>query len=248
MGMIQPVARIARTRAITIAAALLLGVGAVAALPAVPASAAAEPVVWTIDQSGTTVTGWTNVTCSAVNFSFPTTDYAYQVYNPCSGRIWLHAYSGGVTYSYCINPGGGFAYGFGRDYTNIQVTTVTTSCEPDGHFRIDWGDSQTPGVIDATQDPTCDPGQLVTITTYYVIHVEDETDDVSNVNASWIQCDTRLWLHQSDSGTGNPSLCVDPGTQTSYYWGPPAVYWEVSTTLNQAACSAGNPPEPLMSY
>jgi hypothetical protein len=242
--MIQLILRIIKRRTAAIIAALLLGLTALAGLPTASAQAA----------SGLSVVAWYEVNGQAEPLyppcdypqvaDLPSGSYVLQINNTCDTRVWLHAYIDGTIYTYCVSPGA-LAYSFARQYSDIQVTTITKPCDNgNGHFIADWGDPTNQlSNIAVTTTPRCLPSKVY-IQTLYLFDVDNKAYDVSLSGAAqghtnWVNCDTRLWLHVDDGGNSTQTICLSGNNFTQQY--PDHTYWEVTVTNNQAPCSAGGP-------
>ncbi len=232
--MIRRIAKINLGRAAPIIAGLMLAAGALAAVQAPPASAASSVVSWwNVGGVAKEQTGSVYPCGKSWQINQNGTQ-PLEVYNPCSGRVWVHVYdySAGKTYAYCVNPGGGLAYPASRfppwrsgDGTDIQLSANTSACDSGQTFAIWWESASTSRIT--TQVYACEALTL----TWTGEFVEEAYNQ---------GCDTRLWLHEYDSGTG-ATYCVDPGTVAQL---PADAYWQVEMVSNQAPCNAGGPPYP----
>ncbi len=207
----------------------VLSVGGLAVLPTVSASASASAVgYWTLPAGNV---GRADYSCSkpAIHTNSGSEGLA-EVRNDCGVRVWLHGYnySTGKIDAYCVNPGGGLAYDFSIEYTDLQVTTNKSQCDSGSIFQIGWYDGTG---FPAYNSYGCLIGKSYTWTKRWVY-------SVSNADG----CNFRIWLHQYDNGTGK-SECVNPGAHvpaTLGYTSP--VYWQVQATGNQVPCDRGGPP------
>jgi hypothetical protein len=218
--------RAARRLMSALAAGWLLAAGAVAVLPAGPASASDDLTAWFSQDPDTALQPCT----TPGTFWYP--GAAQEVYNPCGGRVWVHYISGSAVATFCVNPGG-LAYDLPitwqpGDSTNIQLTSNTARCDAGNGFELYT-------LVGVGTTPLPSPYNC---TNYGAI---PETN-------SWIylvqpyDCNTRIWLHQNPDGTGN-SLCIGPpGLHDSVGPFTEDEYQQALTTNVQAPCSAGGPP------
>ncbi len=218
--MMKWIAGTTRGRAVTLTVGLLLAVGGLAALPAVPANASSTVVAW-----------WNLPGGGAEELSFYCSEIgtstiggnALEVYNPCGTRVWLHYYdlSNNHIYAYCVNPGGALAYDFSYPYSDLQVSSNPEPCDYEHTFMGNWDNE-----LHITEDTYgCEMGVVTTLPGSSVI----------SVNSG---CNFRIWLHQHDDGTGN-AYCLSPGLYNSFNYG---AYWQIQETYNQTPCSAGGAP------
>ncbi len=221
--MMRWIARIAVGRAAKITVGLMLAVGGLAALPAVSASAGSSVEAWWTPTGGGSV----------YPKPYPCTAYQYevqgkpvQVDNNCGTRVWLHYYDtgNGQIYAYCVDPGGGVAYDFNYPSSDIQVSSNSSQCDSGATFVIYWHSDNSTYVEDHSYG--CNVGTVETMTGYFIA-------------SAYNGCNTRMWLHEYDNGTGN-SLCMNTGVTTGPY---SVAYWQVQVSYNETACSAGGPPE-----
>lgn len=214
----------------------MLAVAGLAELPADPASAASSVVsYWGSshyeDSGGSYQCGTSWQWRQGVN-------KIDDIYNPCSGRVWVHYVSVGTgqVQAYCVNPDGRLAYAIPLQwnstvtYSDIQLSANTSACASGQTFAIAWenADSQI-----RTQSYTC-LALTLTITGEFV-------EEASNLG-----CVSRMWLHESASG-GGASYCINPGQ--AIYESPADVYWQVKkrTTSPRAALAARRiPTEPVL--
>jgi hypothetical protein len=229
--MMRRIARIATSRAATIAMGLLLATVSLGGITTTPASAAGSIVSWWQPAGGGTAYE-NNYSCSAQNDGLQ--GHPLEVYNACGGRVWLHYddAAAGAVYSYCVNPGGFLAYGFndsggwlasfGKVATDIQVTANTSPCDAGPNLDVTWlnGNGGDP------KSYHCEGQAPVSRPAYSVFYVGNG-------------CLTRVWLHQTAAGTGN-TACVSPGSGLEP--SPSDEFLLVQETPNQAPCSAGGPP------
>jgi hypothetical protein len=248
--MMQWIARITTASMARIVAGLALVVACLVMFPAGPASASSMVVgIWS-DQTDDAL-----VPCGSPG-TYTYGSKALEVYNPCGDRVWLHYYdnANGQVYTFCVNPGGGLAYGFSYPFTDLQLTSNPSPCyASNAQFEIAWWNGSN---IPTFYTFACNPGQAFTNIAggpgrgNWVLAV---WNDESATNQGPGTCNFRIWVHQTDSGTGQ-SACMDPGSTL-----PPGlpfpgvlngggyqtpVYWQVQETYNQAPCSAGGPPYP----
>jgi hypothetical protein len=223
------IGRMTAGRIARIGAGLALAAGALAALPAVPASASTSVMAeWNVGTASNPDDIPVTLPCGNPG-TFTYGGQALQVYNPCPDRVWLHYddNSNGQIYTFCVNPGGGLAYAFSYPFTDIQVTTNASQCDSDGGFTIVWLES---GLLPAPSPLSCTMSPVPhTFSEHWVMGITLDS------------CNYRIWLHQTDSG-GGQSLCLDPGQVTPSY--PTPVYWQVQETNNQTPCHAGGPQYP----
>ncbi len=222
--------RAARGRVAVIAAGLLVAVGSLAVLPAASASASSDLTAWFSQDPDTALQS-----CSTPgDFTYP--GAAIEVYNPCSGRVWIHYTSGSGVAAYCVNPDGGLAYDLpikwaGGDTTDMQLTSNTAQCDAGNTFEVF---SLSCGCTPLQSPYNCTMNLPPIYTTSFWIYELMPVD-----------CNFRIWLHQgytsNGTGTGN-SFCIDPGLHQVEGTYAMNQYTQVQTTDNQAPCSAGGPP------
>jgi hypothetical protein len=238
VAMVRWVAGITGRRAALIVAGLALAVAGLAVQTAGPASAgssgrlasAADGVKAAWDISG--VTDIIDQPCDD-----PGPQYyggkSLQVYNSCSGRVWLHYddSSNHQIYAFCVNPGG-LAYGFSYPFADIQVTANKAPCDVGQKFSVSWVNS---GGHLVNQSYDCQPSTQETV--------------LSGFTAGQVitGCDFRIWAHVTDSGTG-ASACVDPNPAMVVDQGKkfPNIheFYSVQQSPIEAPCSAGFPKYP----
>jgi hypothetical protein len=236
--MIRPITKVTRGRKVIIAAGLML---AFASIHITPATAALSGVVsyWG-DPSSPTEHDASNgpYACGGTwqideNYAEP-----LEVYNPCNSRVWVHVkdYTAARTYSYCVNPHGGLDYSafpwHSGDRSDIQLSSTTSPCDGTAQFIVDWeqGDPSNPTATSVIP-VSCGQAGPGSFSTWYIGQLLN-------------YCDSRVWVHEYDSGTGN-QFCTDLTTGYSLL-GYPSLgkMWQFQETLNQAPCNAGNPPYP----
>jgi hypothetical protein len=216
-GMKQRIAGTVIGRAATITMGLLL---AAAALPAAPASASSSVVSWWQPTGGGAAYENT-YSCTPNNYG--PQGRPLEVYNPCGTRVWLHYddTATGQIYAYCVNPGGGLAYGFTYPVTDIQVTANASQCDYSATAGVWWAS----GVNNEVEDSyNCNVGDTFTWTGYVIVQTLN-------------YCNVRIWLH----GSGNSSLCISPTGSAEISSSP---YSELQMSANQTPCNAGGPPYP----
>jgi hypothetical protein len=219
--MTMRISRIAAARILLAAAGLALGAFVLTALPG-PARAATASVVSYWDGTGYKTDG-TIYDCGTTWDWSQGAAQLNEVYNPCSGRVWVHYVdegNSGGSGSFCVNPDGGLAYGIplqwtGGDISDIQLTSNTSPC--DSTVSVTW---EEPG----PKTYNCQPGGSYTVGGSLGLVV-----GIANV------CDSRIWLHTSSGG----SYCLDP--TTGGYYSFYSSYTEVQTTSIEAPCSAKLP-------
>jgi hypothetical protein len=224
--MTMRISRIAAARMLLSAAGLALGAFVLTALAGGPARAATASVVSYWD--GTKTDG-SLYDCGTTWDWQQGAAQVNEVYNPCSGRVWVHYVdegNPGGSGSFCVNPDGGLAYDIPLkwargDLSDIQLTSNTSPC--DSTVSVTWVDGATLQSLSKTYD--CQPGDSYTVGGYAV-------DSIAN------DCDSRIWLHTSSGG----SYCLNP-TNGSYYERGigSSPYSEVQTTSIEAPCSATLP-------
>jgi hypothetical protein len=245
--------RAVRGRMARIGAVLALAVGGAAAIPSVPAGAATlVNATWNLGTAANPDYESVTPLCSDPG-TYTYGGRAAQVYNPCSGRVWLHYYDtqNDKIIPYCVNPRGGLAYDFSYPFTDLQVTTNPNPCwASNAQFTIAWwnGGDGPPNWYTFS----CNNGETFINTDggpgrgWWVYTVQN---DESNTNQGAGTCPFRIWLHATDSGTGQ-AACLDPGNTLPPNTFPNGggyskpVYWQVQETANQSPCSAGAPPFP----
>jgi hypothetical protein len=205
------------------AAGLALGAFVLTALAGGPARAATASVVSYWGGTGIKTDG-SIYDCGKTWDWSQGTAQVNEVYNPCSGRVWVHYVDDGNpggSGSFCVNPDGGLAYGIplhwvGGDISDIQLTSNTSPC--DSTVSVIWE----AGLQYASKPYNCQPGGSYTVGGFTV-------DGVAN------DCDSRIWLHTSSGG----SYCISPTSGSFYESGSP--YSELQTTSIEAPCSATIP-------
>jgi hypothetical protein len=260
----QPIARIVRSRLAMIAAGLMLAAGGLAVIPA--ASANAGELLQAVFSQDPDIA---SQPCSTPgDFTYP--GAAVEIYNPCSGRVWIHYTSGSGVAAYCVNPDGGLAYDLpikwaGGDTTDMQLTSNTAQCDQNNLFGINWcatnDESPCPNALPTDPPPPCMDFCQGDAVSHLMNAARGEHPDGVVIGAYGCEpsqgpfyittdyvyqvwnagCNFRIWLHYNTNGTG-ASLCLNPGAITPPYSGP--VYYQVSESYNQAPCGV-NPPYSL---
>jgi hypothetical protein len=158
---------------------------------------------------------------------------AAQVYNTCSGRVWLHYddTQNSRIYTFCVSPHA-LAYDFPYPFTDIQVTTNTAPCDVGKKFTVHWVNAI--GKID-NQAYDCQSNAGVTLLSKFT------------AGAIGTNCDFRIWVHVGDDGSGD-SACVDPNPNLVVDQGSnfpnPHEFYQVQQTYIEAPCNAGAAPYP----
>ena len=169
----------------SIAVGLLLAVGGLAALPALPASA--TTLVSAVVNFGTQSSPdyeYVTPACNAPGLYYYSGEIV-QVYNPCGYRVWVHFTSGSTVEAYCVNPGGAIAYDLPIHYAvgdtvDIQVTTNPNQCD------IEFSACGVPSVC----------AVCVTPETYGCQMGVPQTNPGFVVGTVYSNgCDYRIWLH-----------------------------------------------------
>ena len=222
--MMRRIARITIGRTAMIALSLLLALAGLAALPAGPASASSPVESWWTPPSGGGSTYENTYPCTA--YQYGVQGKPIQVDNNCGTRVWLHYddIGTGRIHTFCVDPGGGFAYGFGYPSSDIQVTSNTSQCDSSATFDIYWeATSGLPNVVEGVY--SCHVGRVETKAGFII-------EDAYN------GCDTRMWLHEYANGSGS-SLCMSTGV---YEDNLSTRYGQVQSSYNQVGCSGGSAP------
>jgi hypothetical protein len=159
---------------------------------------------------------------------------AFEIYNPCNTRVWVHYVNEGTgqVQAYCVNPGGGLAYSplpitwsSSVTYSNIQLTSNTAQCDSGDDAYIWWNEEGT------GYTPLSDYACTINYGTSKSGYLVNEAQNT---------CDSRLWLHANSNGTGN-ALCIDPGSPVANFG---TVYLEFEISGNQMPCSYPAAPLP----
>lgn len=177
--------------------------------------------------------------------------------NGCSGRVWLHANTDGSGDAYCINPGA-------QAYSSPQSVGAGLTFPGAGYFEQ--------ASYNAANTNACDSGTRVTTNWFNGIYNQNTTGTSYPANCiqgttywaanpfsvplapPWYYlltltntCNTRIWVHQNQDGTG-AAYCISPAgwasdkydatTGAAFNWEQNYGGEQIQISANQAPCYA----------